>query len=73
MESSANLIITIIIIIVGCIHLGMSLYKPEGNCYYEMLKARAGVCVSEESRDKVIAGQGVLMIAFSIIFAVLKE
>ena len=73
MASTSDYIVTIILIIVGCIHLGMGLVKPAGNCYYEMLKARASVCIKEEeSRDKFIVGQGVLMIAFAIIFFVLE-
>jgi len=57
----------VVLIVLGLIHTGVAILKPEGNCYYKLLRARADVCCKEEIASKWIVVQGILVTIFGIL------
>jgi hypothetical protein len=66
--TAAYNIVGVVLIVYGLVHTGVAILKPEGNCYYKLLRARADVCCKEEIASKWIIVQGILLTIFGILF-----
>ena len=66
--AETNVIVGVVLIVFGLIHTGVAILKPEENCYYKLLRARADVCCKEEIASKWIIVQGILLTIFGILF-----
>jgi hypothetical protein len=67
MEDVIRLTIGVILVCFGFCHFFLAHFQPKGNCYYDMVVAKASVCFSEETTPKIIAAQGILLFTFAIL------
>lgn len=73
LDNTGVIAISVVLILLGSINIALVSLKAVDNWYYTLLRDRAGVCTSDESKINTwIVVQGVLLIIFGVVLGIVR-